>query len=87
MVTIELPDEDALVLFELLARHDERESASGAEMTKIQIEDPAERWALLNLHGALECTLVAPFDPDYRTLVAAARKAVRVRVGLEDDAV
>ena len=87
MVTIELPDEDALVLFELLARHDERNSAPGAETTEIQIEDPAEHWALSQLHGALERTLVAPFDPEYRTLVAAARKAVRSRVGFDDDAV
>jgi len=65
MITIELPEEDALVLFEFLARHDELDSGSDGEMTQLVVEDRAELWALLQLHGALECILVESFSPEY----------------------
>jgi hypothetical protein len=84
VVTIELREEDALVLFELLGRHaDEVRNADG-EPTSLRFEDIAEHWALSAVYGRLECTLVEPFDPEYDALVAAARRAVRVRVGVEN---
>jgi hypothetical protein len=52
---------EALVLFELLADFYLESS--------IQINDNAERLALVRLHGAL----VEPFSPDYCQIIAAAR--------------
>jgi hypothetical protein len=79
LVIIELPEDDALVLFELLARHDELHNAS--DISTFQIADPSELHALWQLHGALERALAAPFKADYRALVDAARAAVRKRQG------
>lgn len=81
LVTIELHEDEALVLFEFLARHDEVDSVS--RIRALQIEDPAELYALWQVHGALERTLVAPFGADYRAQVDAARMAVRTRWGDE----
>lgn len=87
MIAIELSDEDALVLFDFLARHDEIDNNSPSGLTEFQIEDPAERYTLWHLHQALEQILVTPFSADYRAEVDAARAAVRVQWGHIDDAV
>ena len=64
-VPLALGPDEALVLFEFLARftHDER----------LAIEHPAEERALWALLGGLERRLVAPLDPRYDELLAAAR--------------
>jgi len=61
---IELNRAEALVLFEWLHRHEDADTTPG---------DPAERRALWNLSGALERTLVEPFQHDYNDIVQAAR--------------
>ena len=79
MVTIELNEDDALVLFEFLTRHDELDNESA--ITELKIDDPAELYALWQLHGVLENTLIEPLSPDYQAMVDAARAAVRIRWG------
>jgi hypothetical protein len=68
-VTIRLSDDQALVLYELLSRFDQDEELS--------IEDRAEERVLGDVHAQLEKALVAPFDPQYEELVAAARDRLR----------
>lgn len=70
-MTIDLTDDQALVLFEWLARLDEADA--------FPVEDPAEELVLWALHGQLEKLLRQPFDPRYRELVAEARARVRER--------
>ncbi len=72
-MTLELDDDQALVLFEWLSRHDDART--------FPCEDPAEELALWALHGQLESRLVAQFHPDYRALVASARARLRDRDG------
>ena len=83
MVTIELPEDDALVLFEFLGRHHELDNVS--KISELQIHDSAELYALWQLHGALEENLVPPFRSDYQALVDAARTAVRTQWGHEQE--
>lgn len=73
MVTIELSDHEALVLFDLLGREidDHREKRVAA-----LLDHPAEFWALNALHCLLESQLAAPFAVDYRERVAAARASL-----------
>ena len=66
-VVLELSRAEALVLFEWLASHD----------GTLPIEDPSEQDVLWRIEGALERALLEPLSPDYKTAVAAARKAVR----------
>jgi hypothetical protein len=49
-----------LVLFEMLADF--------YSQPALEIPGPAERLALVRLHGALEKTLVEPFMPDFQAL-------------------
>jgi hypothetical protein len=79
VITIELDDDEALVVFELLTRNDDRDNVSS--INELTFEDTAERYALWHVHAALERTLVAPFKPAYRALVEDARRAVRARWG------
>jgi len=72
-VVLTLTHDEALVLFEWLAREDEK----GA----IPTEHPAERVALWRVQGQLESTLVEPFLPDYLAIVAAARERVSPKEG------
>lgn len=68
-INFELGRDEALVLFELLAGfYDE---------STLDVPTPAERLALVRLHGALERTLVEPLQPDYRILLASARDRLR----------
>ncbi len=68
-VQIELSEDEALVLFDFLARFD-----SGGTLV---LGDQAEERALWNLHCLLEKRLIEPFQPNYPALVAAARERLR----------
>ncbi len=68
-VQLELTGDEALVLFEFLARFDENE--------KLTLEDQAEEKTLWILHGLLEKQLVEIFDPSYKSLVESARERLR----------
>jgi hypothetical protein len=71
--TIALSADEALVLFELLARElDERKS----QRIPGVIDHPAEFWVLNGIHCDLERELVEPFKADYLELVAAARERI-----------
>ena len=64
-ITLVIGKSEALVLFDFLADfHQER---------SLDVNDNAERLALLRLHGALESTLVEQFSSDYREIISAAR--------------
>lgn len=69
---LELTDDQALVLFDWLARLDEQNA--------FPVEDRAEQQVLWSLHGQLEKTLTAQFRPDYDQLVQSARARVRARL-------
>ena len=71
---IELEREAALVLFELLASRDE-------ELVRVLKLEAAERNALWSLEGALERVLVELFSPEYRNLLANARRILVERGG------
>jgi hypothetical protein len=62
---IEVSRDEALVLFELLARFQETGTLS--------VQHPAEFLALSQVAGQLETALVEPFAPEYRELLERAR--------------
>jgi hypothetical protein len=68
-VQINLSRAEALVIFELLARLDDNGS--------IKCEDPAEQQVLWKIEGQLEKVLTEPLAPEYKELLARARRAVR----------
>jgi len=68
-VRLEMTVDEALVLFELLSGYSE----SGS----LTVTHQAEQRVLWNLHCLLERQLVEPFDPDYETLLTAARDRLR----------
>jgi hypothetical protein len=68
-VHLELTGDEALVLFEFLARFDDDSS--------LTIQDQAEERALWNLHCLLQKQLVEVFHPEYKALLAAARDRLR----------
>lgn len=68
-ILVELTADEALVLFEWLAR--------GNRSQKFDVEDQAEQRVLFDLEARLEKTLAAPFDPDYVNLLRDARTRVR----------
>lgn len=68
-VRLELTRAEALVLFEWLARLNASES--------LPFEDPAEQQVIWKPEGKLERTLVEPLAPNYRQLLAEARRKVR----------
>jgi len=65
-VAISLTPDQALVLFEWLAREDGKDA--------LPTEHPAELQVLWDLEAQLERVLVEPFRPDYAELLAAARE-------------
>lgn len=69
VMTIELTPDQALVLFEWLARNDERNS--------FPVEDHAEEIVFWLLHAQLEKVLREPIDPAYVRLLEDARARVR----------
>ncbi len=73
MPVIDLRDDEALVLFEWLAREiDDHKQARIAGV----IDHPAEFWTLNALHCSLERQLAEPFAANYRDLLAQAREQV-----------
>ena len=64
-ITLVIGQAEAFILFELLCDFYKESS--------LQVNDNAERLALVRLHGSLESTLVEPFDPDYHQIITAAR--------------
>jgi len=68
-VTIELTNSEALVLFDFLARFDERDD--------LLFEDPVERKVLWDIESTLEKSLIEPLRSDYRLLVKQAREEMR----------
>jgi hypothetical protein len=68
-VRLELSRDEALVLFEWLARFNK---ADGRDF-----EDQAEQRVLWDMEAKLESVLVEPFDPKYSELLAQARARVR----------
>lgn len=73
---IDLTEDEALVLFELLA--DYGTSDDGRQLV---VRHAAERNALWAVHAALERGLVAPFQPDYSDQLSAARSRVEEQGG------
>jgi len=68
-VKLELTHDKALVLYDWLARFNQRDSADFA--------DQAEERVLFDLEAILEKTLVAPLQSNYAELLARARANVR----------
>jgi hypothetical protein len=68
-ISISLTCDEALVLFEFLARFRFDQ--------KLKIFDQAEERALWNLHCLLEEKLVEPLKEEYRDLVTEARNRLR----------
>jgi hypothetical protein len=73
-VTLELDRDAAIVIFELLSKHNE---SAGSSLTL----SPADECALDQLLGSLEPKLVEPFSPDYRETVERARASLLKRFG------
>ena len=73
---IELTDDEALVLFELLFSYGDSDDAR-----QLAVRHVAERNALWALSAQLEKKLVAPFRKDYQELLSAARARVEERGG------
>lgn len=72
-VTLTVGRAEALVLFEMLVDF--------YSQPALKISGPAERLALVRLHGALEKTLVEPFMPEYRALIEEARSRLAAQSG------
>jgi hypothetical protein len=64
-IDLKMGRDEALVLFEMLADF--------YEQPALQINLPAERLALIRLHGILEKVLAEPFMPNYLALIEEAR--------------
>lgn len=64
---------EALILFEMLADFYNQPS--------LVISGPAQRLALVRLHGALEKALVEPFMPGYRKLIEEAESLLTAQSG------
>jgi hypothetical protein len=77
-ITITLPDNEALVLFDLLSRY--------VQSNLLGTEDQAEQRALWNLQSLLEPHIVAVFSANYQELIAAARDAIRNQEGTNANA-
>ena len=75
VVNLQLGMDEALVLFEALADFHSQLS--------LAVPSPAERLALIRLHGALEKSLVEPFQADYQELLEAARERLKAEFGTD----
>ena len=63
-IQVELSRDEALVLFELLARFE--------DTSELKLKSNAEFVAVSALAASLQSTLVEPFDPEYKGIVAQA---------------
>jgi len=68
-VTLQLSQDEALVLFEWVARFNKTRAPA--------FEDQAEERVLWDLESRLESALVEPFRKDYADALASARARVR----------
>ena len=68
-VTLQLSRDEAVVLFDWLARFNAQEGK--------RFEDQSEQRVLWNLEASLESVLAEPFKPDYEQILAAARSRLR----------
>lgn len=75
-IDLKIGRDEALVLFEMLADF--------YEQPALPINNPADKFALWQLHGALEKVLVEPFMPDYIARVDAARTRLKAFYGEEE---
>lgn len=75
-MTLEISDDEALVIYDLLADYAEHDD--GRELT---VRSLAERNALWALSAALDRQLTVPFEADYQERLAAARARVEERGG------
>ena len=69
-VKLDLSSDEALVLFDWLAR-----TSDAGE--PVPFADQAEQRVLWKMEGLLESVLVEPFSAEYGSLLASARSAVR----------
>ena len=69
-INLTVTKDEALVLFEFLARFNQTEH-------KDIFEDQAEQKTLWILEGQLEKQLVEPFRPDYKDIIKEARNKIR----------
>lgn len=75
-MTLDLSDEEALVLFELL-----HEYGSKDDGRELKVQHAAERNALWALSAQLEKRLTPPFQPNYFELLTKARARVEEQGG------
>jgi hypothetical protein len=68
-VDIKLTKDEALVLFELLARYSESDTLS--------VNDTAEQQILWKLNNLLEKTLSEPFSQNWAAILEAAKSRLR----------
>lgn len=69
-VDIQLEDDEALILFELLA--------SGKLEGVVELPERNALWAL---EAVLQKTLLPPFNPDYSAILESARQSLLERFG------
>ena len=69
-ITIALTRDEAVVLFDWLARTSKADEPA-------RFVDQAEQRVLWDLEAALESNLLEPLQSDYRLLVASARDRIR----------
>jgi hypothetical protein len=69
-LNLTISKDEALVLFDFLARFNETEQSE-------VFEDQAEQKTLWILEGELERQLVEPFNPDYKDIIKEARNKIR----------
>ncbi len=69
-INLTVTKDEALVLFEFLARFNQTEHPE-------IFEDQAEQKTLWILEGQLEKQLVEPFDPNYKSIIKEARNKIR----------
>ena len=72
-VTLTVGRAEAVVLFEMLADF--------YSQPALEIAGPAERLALIRLHGAFDKTPVDPYMPDYRALLEESRSELAAQSG------
>ena len=77
-VRLELDNDEALVLFEFLAR--EVDDANGERLKSLTNHD-GELWALNGLHCVLERALSVPFSKDYKKALSDAKECMVQRCG------
>jgi hypothetical protein len=69
-INLNLTKNEALVLFDFLARFNQKEHND-------IFQDQAEQKMLWLLEGQLEKQLTEPFSPDYKDIIKAARDKIR----------